>query len=306
MQVQGWVHSNANIYVQPAGAPSPASRSMTTFLSKVSAVGSIYNRIDAWAPGIGRTGITRLLLTGTSCPGNDVFPLPAPTPSSTNICKDISDYNSATTTPLAATEIDTFQKKLQAGISRLKTPPVGFTRKRSYATNKIGEYYAKADMRLDFVPNRGTSAAVIPFNFTAMTTTGTGTCSTTAPVAGNDPDANYVDPNREGKSTLKCNKLTKGQLQSLRQPVLVLTTLTQTSALAGQENTALGAPATLPTAPAFSTLASLNDTPTNRNKILRALQVAIVSTPTPISLDQLNNKLTNPSLTVVQAEFVVS
>ncbi|WP_310418266.1 hypothetical protein, partial [Chamaesiphon sp. OTE_8_metabat_110] len=308
MQVEGWVHSNANIYVQPAGEPSPASKSLTTFLSKVSAVGSIYNRVDAWTPGATpgspRTGITRLLLTGTSCPGNDVFPLPAPSPSSTNICKDIPDYSASNTDPLTSTQIDTFEKKLQAGISKLKTPPSSFTRKRSYRTDKveIGEYFAKADMRLDFVPNRGRTEtipfSVIPFNFTAMTTTGSGACSTTAPTGSNDPDANYVDPKREGRSALKCNKLTKGQLQSLRQPVMVLTNINQpdttlrdtapTTAVPspprGTESTILGRPATLPTAPG---LRGLNNTDDNKSKILRALQVALVSTPAPISVDRL-------------------
>jgi hypothetical protein len=286
MQVEGWVHSNANIYVQPAGEPGSTTKSMTTFLSKVSAVGSIYNRVDAWTPpGATRTGITRLLLTGatgTTCPDNTVFPLP-----STSNCKDIPDYYAGNTDPLTSTQIDTFQKKLQAGISKLKTPPSSFTRKRSYRTDKveIGEYFAKADMRLDFVPNRGSTNKVIPFNFTAMTTTGSGACSTTAPAAtGTDPDANYVDPKREGLSTLKCNKLTKGQLQSLRQPVMVLTELNQTTALASLENTTLGRPTTLPSAPG---LRGLNNTDANKSKILRALQVALVSTPAPISVDRL-------------------
>jgi hypothetical protein len=301
MQVEGWVHSNANIYVQPAGEPSPASKSMTTFLSKVSAVGSIYNRVDAWTPGATRTGITRLLLTGTSCPDNAVVTLP-----STSNCKDIPDYSASNTDPLTSTQINTFQKKLQAGISRLKTPPSSFTRKRSYRTDKveIGEYFAKADMRLDFVPNRGSTNKVIPFNFTAMTTTGSGACSTTAPTGSNDPDANYVDPKREGRSALKCNKLTKGQLQSLRQPVMVLTNINQpdttlrdtapTTAVPspprGTESTILGRPATLPTAPG---LRGLNNTDANKSKILRALQVALVSTPAPISVDRLSISFNN-------------
>ncbi len=300
MQVQGWVHSNANIYIQPAGVVGSSSNSITTFLTKVSAAGKIYNRIDAWLPGIGRTGITRLLLTGTSCPDNTVVTLP-----STSNCQDISAisaYGPSNTDPLTATVIDTFQKKLQVGITKLKTPPVGFTRKRNYETNDIGEYYAKADMRLTFVPNRGTSTTVIPFDFTAMTTTGSGTCSTTAPTGSNDPDANYIDPNREGQSTLKCNQLTKGQLQSLRQPVMVLTELNQTSTLQSQENTALDRP-TLPTPPVLDPLNDPPSDPTNRNKILRALQVAIASNPEPISLDSLNKSISDPSLSGVKAEF---
>jgi Tfp pilus assembly protein PilX len=315
MQVQGRVHSNANIYAQPAGentALSPSTNSITTFLSKVSAVGSIYNRVDAWTPGIGRTGITRVLLTGSSCPGSEVITLP----SSSN-CKDISGYASATDPldSLGSTEIDTFSRKLAAGIPTLTTPAPGFPRKRNYATNAIGEYYAKADMRLDFVPDRDITSkttapwtretGIIPFNFTAMTTTGTGTCSTTAPTAGTDPDANYVDPKREGLSTLKCNKLTKGQLQSLRQPVMVLTELNN-NAQSTRENTTLrvSQPAR-PTPPSLNTLSTPELTITRNNKILRALQVAIVSNPKPISLDQLDQRLdTDPSLLAVKDEFI--
>jgi hypothetical protein len=296
MTVNGWVHSNANIYVQPAGETAALSaNSVTTFLSKVSAVGSIYNRLDAWTPGIGRTGITKVLLTGNDC-------------ITASNCQQISDYATGTTTPLTTTEIDTFQKKLAAGIPTLTTPSPGFPRKRNYATNAIGEYYAKADMRLDFMPNRGTTQGVIPFNFTAVTTGGTGTCSTTLPLAGSDPAANYVDPKREGLSTLKCNKLTKGQLQSLRQPVLVLTKLNQTTALATQESTTLNRP-TLPTITTTpNTLSTSNNTEANKNKILRALQVALVSTPVPISLDQLNTSFlvvdsTNPVLNSFKTEF---
>jgi hypothetical protein len=308
MTVQGWVHSNANIYAQPAGEAAPAAVSTTTFLSKVSAVGSIYNRVDAWADGIGRTGITKVLLTGSDC-------------SVATNCQNISDYVAGTTSPatdpLGTTEISTFQGKLQTGIAKLKTPPHGFTRKRNYSTNKIGEYYAKADMRLDFVPDRDVTAKtatpwtrdtkIIPFNFTATTTTGTGTCTSTAPLAGSDPDANYIDPDREGLNTLKCNKLTKGQLQSLRQPVLVLTKQNQTAALVTQENTTLNQPAVVPIT-GLSTVNNINNDDTKKNKILRALQVALVSTPDPISVDQLNIAFnvmdtTDPALNAFKAEF---
>jgi Tfp pilus assembly protein PilX len=276
MQVQGWVHSNANIYTQPAGdTDTSAPKSITTFLSKVSAGGSIYNRVDAWTPGIGRTGITRVLLTGSSCPATETLP-------SDSGCRDIPPTNygnyPADKDPLTATQIGTFGNKIQTGTTPLKIPAPSFARKRSYALAKVGEYFSKADMRLEFVPDRA-----MPFNFTAMTTAGSGTCSTTAPLANTDPAANYVDPKREGFSTLKCDQLTKGQLQSLRQPVMVLTKLNN-NALATQESTTLNRP-TLPTKAALTTL---NDNEPNKNKILRALQVALVSTPDPISLDQLN------------------
>jgi Tfp pilus assembly protein PilX len=304
MQVKGWVHSNANIYVQPAGEGGTTATPITTFLDRVSATGSIYNRVDAWTPGIGRTGITRVLLTGTTCP--TAIPLPAG-----SNCLDVSPYQSATETPLENTELGNFAGRVTAGIKTLEPPAPGFARKRNYATNKIGEYYAKADMRLEMVPDRDVTSKpatglwvrdkkYIPFNFTAITIGGAGTCTTTAPTAGNEE--NYIAPDREGDS-LHCNKLTKGQLQSLRQPVLVLTKQNQTGGLAIQDQEKatlkINQPA-VPTPPTafstFSTFNNINNDETKKNKILRALQVSLVSTPEPISLDQLSRlAFNNPS-----------
>jgi Tfp pilus assembly protein PilX len=309
MQMKGWIHSNANIYLQPAGASGTAlNSSITTFLSNVSAVGRIYNRVDAWAPGIGRVGITRVLLTGTSC---DVT---LATPSN---CQDIPAYDAAITDPLTSDQISAFpNKKVQDSTSSsptiaLNTPSPGFTRKRNYFNNKIGIYYSQADMRLEMVPDRDVitrptaapwtrNEAIIPFNFTAITTGGSGTCTTTAPTGSSDPAATYVDPNREKLSTLHCNVFTKGQLQSLRQPVLVLTSLNQPDStlrgISGTESRILGIPqiagvAALPAIPANLSVAVTGTTPsaaTTRKKILRALQVALVSTPSPVPFETLN------------------
>jgi hypothetical protein len=305
MQINGWVHSNANIYVQPAGINPFQADSVTTFLANVSAVGSIYNRIDAWTPGVGRTGITRVLLTGADC--------------GTGTCQDIPAYSSGVTTPLTPTQISAFpNKKVQdghAGTTLLKTPPTGFTRKRNYANDKIGIYYAQADMRLEMVPDRDVTTriltpwlrneAIIPFNFTAITTGGTGVCVTTPPAANTDPDVLYVDPKREKIGTRHCNKFTKGQLQSLRQPVMVLTSINQTTALSGAENTTLGKPSTTPTPPALSVTANNN---TTKKKIIRALQVALVSTPNPVPFQRLETLFDQPaydsgSLAVFKAGF---
>jgi Tfp pilus assembly protein PilX len=298
MQINGRVHSNANIYVQPTGLDDPAApQSITTFLSNVSAAGSIYNRVDAWADGSSRTGITRVLLTGTSC-------------SPTTNCQEFDAYNSSVQTPLTATQISAFSNKVTGGTNtasdKLEVPKTSFTRKRNYADNTIGEYYAKADMRLEMVPDRDVTSktstpawtrntAIIPFNFTAITTSGTGACTTTTPTAGNDPAATYVDPDRDKRSRLKCNVLTKGQLQSLRQPVMVLTNINQNSFTSTKtnaeirtiESTTLGAPSlTAIVRPVLSTTADTNAT---KQKILRALQVALVSTPSPVRFERLDN-----------------
>jgi hypothetical protein len=323
MQVKGWVHSNANIYVQPAGLEDQEAITTTDFLSKVTAAGNIYNRLDAWDKGIGRTGITRVLLTGRTgdcdTPGN---------------CQLIPPYSTSVTTPLDTTQISAFAGgEVQDGNGAkpaiaLSTPEPGFTRKRNYFNNKIGPYFSQADIRLEMVPDRDVTAkpaapspwtrnqAIIPFNFTSIKTTGAATdiCTTTLPVANSDPAATYVDPNRENFSNLKCHVFTKGQLQSLRQPVLVLTKLNN-AALETSENTTFeklgeqgkpGKPATLPTTipnlipPPAVPAAPATDA--QKNQVLRALQVAIAATPTPVTFNDLNLKLNN-SLHPSGAEF---
>jgi hypothetical protein len=309
MQINGWVHSNANMYLQPAafsgGTPT------TTFTNNVSAVGSIYNRVDAWTDSADNalsptttTGTTRLQLGTTAAFAN------------------IPTY-SGSTTPLSGTEISSINTALSrpgwlrdglAGATRLKVPSPSFGRKRNYLDNTIGESFARADIRLEMVPDRdvvltgGTTSnvggkaatpwirnrAIIPFNFTAIRTTGAGTCTTATPTAGSDPAATYVDPRRENLSTLRCNIFTKGQLQSLRQPVMVLTALNATPARTGisaatiatQEATALGgSPVAIP-----ARLTAVSGLPiATRTAIARALQVAIVSHPTPVPLDNFND-----------------
>jgi hypothetical protein len=312
MQMKGWVHSNANIYAQPAGVSGQEANSVTTFLAKVSAKGSIYNRVDAWIDGTTvRTGITKVLLTGDDC--------------TTGTCQNFpysyGSYDESVKVPLTTAQINAFpNKKVQdgaAGVVALKTPSPGFTRKRNYKDDTVGIYYAQADMRLEMVPDRDVTSksttpwtrnkAIIPFNFTSIRTGGTGTCTTILPTtAGTDPAANYVDPKRDNYSTaLHCNVLTKGQLQSLRQPVMVLTHINQnnsntvqtTTQLRATESATLGIPTTTST-PVYPTvlpiLSSGANTATVKNKILRALQVALVSAPSPIPFDRLGTPFEDP------------
>jgi hypothetical protein len=333
MELKGRVHSNENIYVQPAGIGGTYNdRSITTFLSNVSAVGSMYNRVDASALDASSTGITRVLLTGNSC---------AATAATPGNCQDFTGYVSTWDTPLilssitapSTARVNVFpDNKVLDGASGavfLKAPTPSFTRKRNYFDNKIGEYYAKADMRLEMVPDRdldltttaatvaaavapaaptaaATAAAlidrnekIIPFNFTTIRTGGSGTCTTALPTAGSDPVASYVDPTREKASTRRCNIFTKGQLQSLRQPVLVLTSINQNNSNATktnsvfrtEEGTALGKPASLPALDTGESLSPIANNLATKRKIVRALQVALASTPKPIRFERLGNKM---------------
>jgi Tfp pilus assembly protein PilX len=320
MRVQGRVHSNANIYIQPAGVGgADDANSVTTFLARVSAARNIYNRVDAWDKGIDRKGITRILVTGNVCDTEANCPsFPAYSSTFTDplrVRTFLSDPFSTVAIPAPTAADSSVNNVIQDGASgaiELKTPLPGFTRKRNYFDNKIGIYYSRADMRLEFVPDRDVTArpssaawtrnqAIIPFNFTSITTSGS-TCSKALPTAGSDPAPNYIDPSREKVSTRRCNTFTKGQLQSLRQPVLVLTKTAHSAnpVLETIEDTILERPtgATDPTAltlltnTAFTNVTSLGNPA--KDKILRALQVALVSTPEPVTFDRLNKGFSDP------------
>lgn len=203
MTINGWVHTNGNLYVQPT--PINFTDPGIDFLGKVTTAGDIYNRVDSST--IQRTGTARVQTSGSPA---TYFTMPA--------------YSSGRITPFdSATELNSSASKVVNGVggaALLNPPEATFLRKRNYLTNNIGEYFSKADLRLEMVPDR-----LVPFNFTAIKSgTGAtgGTCTTVIPTAGLDPAANYIDPDRQG-TNFKCNELNKGQLLSMSQPVIVLT-----------------------------------------------------------------------------------
>jgi Tfp pilus assembly protein PilX len=320
MNIGGRVHTNADLYVQPNTTTAAIA---TTFTSNITAAGRVYNRVDA---GGGATGGTVRLQIPPTIVGNPPtflnFPSWGNTPDSG---KAPIDFSLLTAAPISFTagNAATFKNRVKDGnasIVPLTIPSAGFLRKRNYYQSSlatsvttrqaaVGEYWAKADMRLELVPDRDVTAwpgtfstqwprneAIIPFNFTSIQTVGTGACSTTPPTTNQDPAPNYIDPDRNNATSLQCNIFTKGQLQSLRQPVMVLPRTDAT--LQTQENTTLGRPTatSVPpyptTLPALSTTANTNAT---KDKILRALQVAMVSTPLPIGFDRLGTKFNDPT-----------
>jgi hypothetical protein len=308
LTLAGWVHTNGNFYGQPITTDSNIK---TTLNSKLTAAGNIYNRIDTYSPNDKYSGKIRVLMLNNSSYAE--FP-------SYSTTTDAAGNPRA----LSSTEISALEnvKDGNAGAQGLTTPSAGFLRKRNYYNSRsaataaqkadaIGEAWGNADMRLEMFPERGsiTNETIIPFNFTAIKNgTAATNCSTTLnevdEVVGSvtlkkitDPDENYIAPDRTNASTLQCTLFTKGQLQSLRQPVMVLTEIKTDAALRTGEGTTLGKPATLPTAP------SITATDATKTKILRALQVAIASTPTPIAYDSLDKTLTDSSLATVKSEF---
>jgi hypothetical protein len=146
----------------------------------------------------------------------------------------------------------------------LNPPPLGFLR-RTDSTGDIGEYYGKADLRLTLQPDRA-----VPFDLTTIQT-GTGA------KGGTCTGAMSLSPNRQEKSTAKCQSLSKGQLNSIRQPVLVLTknNTEETDRFCKQTGwNDIGTVTPNATINGLSTTA--------RDRVLRALQVAIASSPTPV------------------------
>jgi hypothetical protein len=275
MDINGRVHTNRNLYIQPTpdgtiatgvGCPITGCAAFVTglpastrLLGQVTAANSIYNRVDASTNT--RTGITRVLLTGD--PNN-----PGAT---TNTYADFPDTDLTVATsppppPLSASQISAFQRKVldgAAGATVLTIPEPGFLRKRN-PDGDIGEYYGKADLRLEMVPKR--AAGNVPFNFAAIRSSGTGgSCATFEISAG-----------RQG--TINCNQLNEGQRRSLQQPVMAKVVNTS-------ERDRFCPPST----------AIHNITDIDQRKVLRALQVAIAAQNTPISLVQLGSALSDPT-----------
>ena len=181
----------------------------TQLLGKVTAAESIYERVvsssDFRPGGCGKTkncGVMAVYKGGT-LPLNErasyyYFP----------------DFNSASerTTALTSSEITGFGDRMQdrtKGVARLNPPQPGFLRESNYKTTETGLYYAKADLRLKYYPNRS-----MPFDLTPIKAG-----------SGCDLTTNKIPTDRQGSAALSCTALTKGELRSLQQPVLTRSTL---------------------------------------------------------------------------------
>jgi hypothetical protein len=267
MDINGRVHTNRNLYIQPtpdgtiatAGVGCPITGcaaavtglpASTRLFGQVTAANGIYNRVDA--SDINRHGITNVFITGD--------------PTNPTSYKPFPDFVASRETPLDPTEIAVFQRKVldgAAGATTLRIPEPGFLRKRD-PDGDIGEYYGKADLRLEMVPKR--AAGNVPFNFAAIRSGGTGgSCATFE-----------ISTGRQG--TINCNQLNEGQRRSLQQPVMAKVVNTS-------ERDRFCPPST-----AIHNIADIN-----QRKILRALQVAIAAQNTPISLVQLGRPLSDPT-----------
>jgi hypothetical protein len=157
-------------------------------------------------------------------------------------------------------------------IRELRPPALGFLRKVD-STGAIGDYYGRADLRLTMQYDRA-----VPFDLTSIQT-GTGALGTTCASTMDIPD------DRQEKSTAKCNTFNKGQLNSLQQPVLVLTRNNTEEKDRFCKQVGLNDIDTITPTPELNSL-----TDPQKDRVLRALQIAIAASPTPV---EYNNVITS-------------
>ncbi|MCY7367585.1 MAG: hypothetical protein LH474_05465 [Chamaesiphon sp.] len=259
MDINGRVHTNRNLYIQPT--PYDVATENTRLLGQVTAANSIYNRVDAST--VNRYGITKVLLTGD--PNNPN--------ATTNTYGQFPVYVASRETPLDPGEIAGFQGKVLdglAGATTLNIPEPSFLRKQN-AAGEIGEYYGKADLRLEMFPKR--AVGNVPFNFTTIRSGGTGdVCDTTY----------NISVGRQG--TINCKRLNEGQRRSLQQPVMAKVVTTD-------ERNRL-----------CPTLTKIhNSSNDGERKVLRALQVGIAAQNNPVSMAQLALPLSSTENTSIFA-----
>jgi hypothetical protein len=161
--------------------------------------------------------------------------------------------------PVATSSLTRFGNFLRTQATTLQTPPANFTTKVDASQpGSIGEYYGKADLQLEFLPG-----AAVPFKLTAIKTGMTaGGCGGVT-----------ISVDRLG-GPWQCSGLNEGQLRSLQQPVMVWDAVPDQTAYFCS---------TLPTPPTVN--------PSRKLQVVRALQTAIGSQPTPVAYSTLSNSL---------------
>jgi hypothetical protein len=165
-------------------------------------------------------------------------------------------------------------------IQELTLPPLGFLRKTD-STGAIGDYYGKADLRLTMRFDRA-----IPFDLTVIKT-GSSTGSTC-------PTSLDIPADRAGKATAECSTLSKGKLKSLMQPVLVLA---KDNSNERDRFCKQSIPVRIDSTIINYDLNSINDvianatlnglSNQNKDKVLRALQVAIAAANNRVSYENV-------------------
>lgn len=246
MTLSGPVHSNGSLYL--GASPS------LTIDGAVSSVGSIFSK----RKNDNSTYANNVVRIVTSAKGV--------TPQVTTSLL-AANANTATTNALDPANLKaTFDKRVQAGVSEITVPQVGFLGKTdSQQTDGIGIYYGKADLRIEYQPNK-----TIPIAITTIKTGVTGANSSTCTGLN-------ISSDRNNKDKLVCAQLSSDQLRSLQQPVLVKAQNTYERDLAPSSQTFASSPTSTDIATAVS------------------LQKIIVKSTTQLSFGGIDTALTSTS-----------
>jgi hypothetical protein len=203
MNFTGRLHSNGNMYLTGGAGKNLTIDGIVTTAS------SIYSGNAA--------------LVDTYNAGGQVFITKTP-----GVTQALPTNPDPTTTAVKVTSLTPYNTKVKDSttpIQRLTLPAAGLlTKVDPNQSDNIGEYYGKADLRLEMFPDRA-----VPFNLqvissgTGTTTTGAGACSASGSIFNNSDTGGTktVSISRNNYSTAQCNDLKEGQLRSLMQPVLV-------------------------------------------------------------------------------------
>jgi Tfp pilus assembly protein PilX len=234
MGLNGPVHTNANLYMAPGND--------LRLEGQVTSAGDMYNSMTFVANhSKGSTPQIRIKIGSGPTDYYNISSLIAWTQANNKI------------TPA---EITASSSKLRPKIDRLDVPAPGFL-------SKSGEYYAKADMQVEFTPNNNLSA--VPFKINGVFRNAAGTVTTAA--------------------------LNNGSLRSLRQPVML------DSRINDEQIAFCGG---VQTSPLESTV-SLNAT--EKGIVARAMYAAIVAQPEPVPYSTISRKLIDPASSQLQASF---
>ncbi len=277
MTFNGRLHSNASMYLTGGIGTSLTIDGIVTAAGRIYAGNpSLPNNYNAG----GQVLITKSAGSTEALPTNS-----DPTATAVEVT-DLSVYNNKV-------------KNISTPVQALTVPAAGLlTKVDASEPDSIGEYYGKADLRLEMFPNRS-----VPFDFQVLasgTATTAVTCEQTTGSVFNNTNTGgtkTVSKNRNNYNAvtgtnplnpLKCTNLNEGQLRSLMQPVLVRpkTTLEYTTFCA---NAGAGAGAGAGTQPKTSTapVAIANSDLIVKERILDALALTLSAQTTPVNYSNL-------------------
>jgi hypothetical protein len=273
----GRLHSNGNMYM------TGGSSANLTIDGIVTSAGTIYSGNPA--------------LVDTYNAGGQVFITKSP-----GVTEALPTNTAPTTTAVAVTSLTPYNAKVKDSttpVTRLTLPSTGLLSKLDTSqSDGIGEYYGKADLRLEMYPDRA-----VPFGFqvissgTGTTTTGADVCSGAGNVFNNTTTGvKTVSVGRGNYSTAKCNDLKEGQLRSLMQPVLVRPRSTLeyttfcTTAGAGTAPKASTTPVSIGTSGALTISTTATDLAV-KERILDALALTLAAQPAAVNYSSLTGSL---------------